>query len=363
MLGNPNVFGSPGVAGAKIAPHAWRTLYKSKIGFAWRWDHPRIRGEHEYTQTGIAYIDGIIPAYAGNTTAVSNCENAVTGSSPHTRGTRSPRLSAAERCWDHPRIRGEHAGAVDQRPDQLGIIPAYAGNTWTGCAIKYLWRGSSPHTRGTRTSYQQGLAAYRDHPRIRGEHDEPVQAALPDLGIIPAYAGNTEHPDARMKCPTGSSPHTRGTLLHGGVLSDSSGDHPRIRGEHLVFPFDFPFGIGIIPAYAGNTLRWEMHGVCPMGSSPHTRGTRSWPRSSSRWRRDHPRIRGEHQPETKKKEGFSGIIPAYAGNTHFAELVHAEGEGSSPHTRGTPLVSDRTPLVAGDHPRIRGEHRQRDHGR
>ena len=161
-----------------------------------------------------------------------------------------------------------------------------------------------------------------------------------------------------MKCPTGSSPHTRGTLLHGGVLSDSSGDHPRIRGEHLIFPFDFPFGIGIIPAYAGNTLRWEMHGVCPMGSSPHTRGTRSWPRSSSRWRRDHPRIRGEHCIHLRYLLYTRGIIPAYAGNTSQSTRHAGRIPGSSPHTRGTPHINSRRHALGGDHPRIRGEHRR-----
>ena len=76
--------------------------------------------------------------------------------------------------------------------NQLGIIPAYAGNT---------------NRRG------ESDADIRDHPRICGEHGEFVEQATPRLG---------------------SSPHMRGTLTSG---------------------CDVSIRIGIIPAYAGNTLR------------------------------------------------------------------------------------------------------------
>ena len=153
-----------------------------------------------------------------------------------------------------------------------------------------------------------------------------------------------------------------------------------------------------------------------MGSSPHTRGAPQGRLSRSLGRRDHPRIRGEHNPFN----GFSmptmgssphtrgaqimqtwtvvpdGIIPAYAGSTLPSCLVaplpwdhpRIRGEhrteqpclgrfsGSSPHTRGalpkcrvTRIVEGIIPAYAGstseqqdpvffprDHPRIRGEH-------
>ena len=132
-------------------------------------------------------------------------------------------------------------------------------------------------------------------------------------GIIPAYAGNTN-----------SMSHTLGT----------SGDHPRVCGEHIRFmswrstrpgssprmrgtqscPQSAISTRGIIPAYAGNTRRtryWQMHG------------------------RDHPRVCGEHtgikvggmmgEGSSPRMRGTlyrrfhshadTGIIPAYAGNT------------------------------------------------
>ena len=216
---------------------------------------------------------------------------AVLGSSPHTRGAR-------DRVF--LRRLGER------------IIPAYAGST------------ARPSTSS---------AAFADHPRIRGEHDVSHITPLaldgssphtrgaplicitddPDVGIIPAYAGSTtstastppwrrDHPRIRGEhsrrtdtCPypTGSSPHTRGAHLrrishflddriipayagstpHCSTATGTSGDHPRIRGEHAS-NFTAPRG--------------------GMGSSPHTRGAR---------------LRGARRHQKCR------IIPAYAGST------------------------------------------------
>ena len=131
---------------------------------------------------------------------------------------------------DHPRIRGEHPGPVDQ-----GLAGV----------------GSSPHTRGARLDLLRRLL---------------------DLRIIPAYAGSTHDYVGQVQL---------------------GGDHPRIRGEHCTRIVRRPRWIGssphtrgapdfdleaivddrIIPAYAGSTLR-----LLP----------------GLRFSADHPRIRGEH---------------------------------------------------------------------
>ena len=173
-------------------------------------DHPRIRGEHGW------------PAHHIKSTM---------GSSPHTRGAPLPgavavllsriipayagsttdRFRLCGYRTDHPRIRGEHLaerlaghvgegssphtrGARKRRSDGgiLGrIIPAYAGST--AKSTSSAWRGS-------------------DHPRIRGEHQDPTEPSQENIG---------------------SSPHTRGALPKHQI---------RITSE------------GIIPAYAGSTV-------------------------------------------------------------------------------------------------------------
>ena len=156
--------------------------------------------------------DGIIPACAGFTAAMRIATLGGRGSSPHARGLRpvssvmvmvvriipacagfTPRLTPRERgCPDHPRTRGVYASAI-----------------WSGATQE----GSSPHARGL---HQQ-----------RGGHRGR-------RGIIPARAGFTlrtglttgtlaDHPRTRGVYSThlrnaaaclGSSPHTRGLLLH-----------------------------------------------------------------------------------------------------------------------------------------------------
>ena len=250
----------PAYAGSTVHPGRWSPAPA---------DHPRIRGEH------------------GDRRRVSLGRQV---SSPHTRGAR---IHAAARRWpsDHPRIRGEHRqegrrqGLVwgssphtrgarhpgEVCPKRPGIIPAYAGST----------------SRRPRRTDGRG-----DHPRIRGEHVDPLGAFV-DLQDHSRIRG--EHSGYRrlVSSPMGSSPHTRGAPDCGQARQ---------------------FGDGIIPAYAGST-----------GSM-----TVSW---SSRM--DHPRIRGEHRGVGANRQPRGWIIPAYAGSTSRR---------------------DRHGRLPSDHPRIRGEH-------
>ncbi len=155
-------------------------------------------------------INGITPAYAGN--------------------TRREQLQGLA-SEDHPRIRGEYAPFLVACSRQLGspphtrgiqdftalivllprITPAYAGNTQCRLAVQNdpgdhprirgeyfttpeitpLIPGSPPHTRGILPPFSSCPAAFR---------------------ITPAYAGNTNH-------------HT--------IQRNITRDHPRIRGEYL----------------------------------------------------------------------------------------------------------------------------------
>ena len=203
-----------------------------------------------------------------------------------------------------------------------GIIPALAGNTG-GCGA--------------------GRAAFRDHPRSRGEYSLRVVSQRAPTGssplsrgihvrvktevqmhrIIPALAGNTHGTEA--------FPHPQP-------------DHPRSRGEYMKFASPVLLLLGssplsrgirrfegqdrvqrrIIPALAGNTST----STVPMGLSP-----------------DHPRSRGEYVLILVDERTATGssplsrgirvwsrpapiaprIIPALAGNTRvqFLRLASA----------------------------------------
>ena len=154
----------------------------------------------------------------------------VQGSSPHSRGT-------------HEFIR--------KKQERPRIIPAFAGNT---------------------LSYFIFPLFVKDHPRIRGEHNGTTYyvAAFP-----------------------GSSPHSRGTLS----------DNANKMGSD-----------GIIPAFAGNTPQCTVV-LCVCEDHPRIRGEHRRPSQSVRRRLgSSPHSRGTLQIRAFKRNR-TGIIPAFAGNT------------------------------------------------
>ena len=181
-----------------------------------------------------------------------------------------------------------------------------------GGSSVYIPQGSPPHTRGTRFN---------------------ASSISVNVGITPAYAGNTALPAS---------------------LCDVCRDHPRIRGEHQNNDFLLSPLLGS-PPHTRGTPGLE---ICPQvlwRITPAYAGNTSLISYNTSMIQDHPRIRGEHcslnfiifsiigsPPHTRRTLFTSSsliasirITPAYAGNTHD--------------------MATRVRRV-GDHPRIRGEH-------
>ena len=348
--GAPSLLSPSGPGGRIIPAYAGSTFWM--LGFVLVvGDHPRIRGEHGVAGGGLddgdgssphtrgALVqglkgidrDGIIPAYAGSTDEIplgpSNAPD-----HPRIRGEHVTDLSGRSRRWGS----SPHTRGAPSRPARFHvkprIIPAYAGSTWLRrrpyvvhsdhprirgehlSCIRYLsaCSGSSPHTRGARSlfedleQYARIIPAYAgstssyptcelprtDHPRIRGEHAKMRGFLVLARGSSPHTRGAREL-GLRVPGVRGIIPAYAGSTRPGGGFACCQGDHPRIRGEH--------------PRKAI---------VCPSkeGSSPHTRGALY---------------------TIKTNGGESRIIPAYAGSTKISQ----KGKG-----------------MAADHPRIRGEH-------
>ena len=96
----------------------------------------------------IERVVGIIPAYAGNTWS----------------------LSLELQCkWDHPRVCGEHGQLVGQWHDALGSSPRMRGTLIAymlkSCTIRII-----PAYAGNTMKLIEMLAVSRDHPRVCGEH-------------------------------------------------------------------------------------------------------------------------------------------------------------------------------------------------
>ncbi len=108
-----------------------------------------------------------------------------------------------------PRMRGTHANRLE-RCRILGIIPAYAGNT-VAIQVQPVVVGDHPRVCGEHVSSSpQRRTPPGSSPRMRGTRGG-TQCARISIGIIPAYAGNT-----LWQC----------------WRCGWSGDHPRVCGEH-----------------------------------------------------------------------------------------------------------------------------------
>ena len=233
------------------------------------------------------------------------------GSSPRVRGTRlwwfscsvllgiipacagnTNRLAVRRPAWrDHPRVCGEHA--------LLMILS-------TGSA------GSSPRVRGTRTHETYSRWEVGIIPACAGntKRTRPWPA---EAGIIPACAGNTGSSLVRWVRSSGSSPRVRGTLPrpvhradHEGIIPAcagntiwlrpsrrGSGDHPRVCGEHLYYRSQAHYDRGSSPRVRGTQCA-VIHCLVPGGIIPACAGNTRCVRlpSLSPW--DHPRVCGEH---------------------------------------------------------------------
>ena len=173
-----------------------------------------------------------------------------------------------------------------------------------------------------------------------------------------------------------------------------TGSSPRVRGTRRSMA-SLPFAVGIIPACAGNTcsplarlcLGWDHPRVCgehPLcsiawhpqaGSSPRVRGTlrsmRSWfcrsriiPACAGNTRRaaratassrDHPRVCGEHAPYAVEQNQGEGSSPRVRGTPSLPGW-RARLPGIIPACAGNTFTAFSIPSLVRDHPRVCGEH-------
>ena len=190
---------------------------------------------------------------------------------------------------------------------------------------------------------------------MRGTLVQVVERAV-GAGIIPAYAGNTVRSAIPSSCPRD---HPRVCGEHQTNLTNQQtmqGSSPRMRGTLPHHRYDDDSS-GIIPAYAGNTAHGYLFVV---------------------FHEDHPRVCGEHMPcgaRRRPESGSSprmrgtrnvmttvtlplGIIPAYAGNTRNQNVLRLS-RGIIPAYAGNTDVADAEFLRHRDHPRVCGEHSNR----
>ena len=214
----------------------------------------------------------------------------------------------------------------------LRIIPACAGSTQSRC-----------HRHVQRP----------DHPRLRGEHSAMADNVLPSPGSSPPARGARR---VRLRLPArhGIIPACAGSTSTPGQPSPAARDHPRLRGEHLIV---IPLGVrqeGSSPPARGAHPDHVRANLGP-GIIPACAGSTRRPASCVDACRDHPRLRGEHEPVGGELAVEGGSSPPARG----ARRHHLDDRGHGriiPACAGSTVLASRRRFMAGDHPRLRGEH-------
>ena len=153
-----------------------------------------------------------------------------TGSSPHVRGAHSTRPSA--HC-------------------RTGIIPACAGSTLkVSGRLRFAW--DYPRMCGEHIVANRNCGSVQgSSPHVRGARAGRARPAGPS-GIIPACAGSTLTP-ATSRCTSGDHPRMCGE--HYGdsdFVNELEGSSPHVRGARFIKSATQD-AVGIIPACAGST--------------------------------------------------------------------------------------------------------------
>ena len=284
-----------------------------------------------YALGHVSPVGGIIPAYAGSTSALLNIARPMT---------------------DHPRVCGEHRQRRWESAWPSGSSPRMRGAPHVG-EVCWSYRGIIPAYAGSTGNIQKCRSTCGDHPRVCGEHERldhqqvrrsgssPRMRGAPLLrqsgtwpsGIIPAYAGSTL-PAVCFRCCRWDHPRVCGehAIVAARALYDA-GSSPRMRGAPNGGSSD---GLlrGIIPAYAGSTLPAVCFRCC-------------------RW--DHPRVCGEHVYLNEGREAKVGSSPRMRGAPKLSGRVWVK-YGIIPAYAGSTSVVIGNFCHEWDHPRVCGEH-------
>ena len=177
----------------------------------YRWDHPRMCGEHACTHPIEKMTAGSSPHVRGAQTVQSGTELAL-GIIPACAGSTTLSSFHTTCIGDHPRMCGEHQ-----------VRDTMYGTT----------QGSSPHVRGALAERSAKLGVHGIIPACAGSTVESVRSTAPRRDH-PRMCG--EHPDRPpvWKELQGSSPHVRGAHFENSII-------PRKRKDNWLFFIQFRF--------------------------------------------------------------------------------------------------------------------------
>ena len=294
------------------------------------------------------------------------------GSSPHARGAHLIRDAAQNlggiipacagstrscagrwpRCRDHPRMRGEHRSAAAHVKGLPGSSP-HARGALRGHAGDGERRGIIPACAGSTRSRRATPRRSRDHPRMRGEHTVAIDPKDDWEGSSP-HARGARGEDRALDGRGGIIPACAGSTPGVSASSRPRKDHPRMRGEHSRRASATSRRVGSSP-HARGAHRARYLAEAPAGIIPACAGSTAAYSMATSVFWDHPRMRGEHTVAIDPKDDWEGSSP-HARGAPRGHAGNAERRGIIPACAGSTSSKSRAATGIRDHPRMRGEH-------
>ncbi|KFI72987.1 hypothetical protein BMIN_0699 [Bifidobacterium minimum] len=232
------------------------------------------------------------------------------------------------------------------------IIPASAGQTFTAMA-SMLHISDHPRECGANsTEHSASIGSRGSSPRVRGKRPSSTDASQATR-IIPASAGQTDRARAH-RAHDADHPRECGANLGIGYESQyNRGSSPRVRGKRWKVVSEDSAN-RIIPASAGQT---HMVGLMYGRSTDHPRecGANCFlPSRTELHKGSSPRVRGKPDA-VGSSDGRTGIIPASAGQTGILGNGTAHLTDHPRECGANGIKTDVSKAMKGSSPRVRGK--------
>ena len=214
---------------AGIIPACAGNTRRACRGCASPGDHPRMRGEHCGTASARPLSRGSSPHARGTLGEWAESFRAV-GIIPACAGNTRVGYGHHYQRRDHPRMRGEHRASCSVMARVWGSSPHARGTLIA--SLRGLERfGIIPACAGNTSALIAPDLMRRDHPRMRGEHCPRPRCSYAFLGSSP-HARGTHHLHDGEASRTGIIPACAGNTTTVVKKFFDTRDHPRMRGEH-----------------------------------------------------------------------------------------------------------------------------------
>ena len=272
---------------------------------------------------------------------------------PACAGNRSRTDCKRHGVQDHPRLRGEQFRSKKCSCSGIGSPPLARGTAL------FVWDSAlycriTPACAGNRGLSTILSPSSRDHPRLRGEQLSTSACALRIAGSPPLARG-TVGEEALDALGAGITPACAGNREGNIPRRKAARDHPRLRGEQSVCHILAAGRVGS-PPLARGTVAFQLDKVVVRGITPACAGNSCEIVVAAPIIRDHPRLRGE-QSVSASITPFRMGSPPLARGTAISLASRPFAARITPACAGNSTSSTNQPNPCWDHPRLRGEQR------